>query len=229
MSPTDGLHRATEPDAETGTPKRAAALRREGNRLIADDPAVIAELIEFCETGQIYAVERWIADGRPLQIAHEDTGWRRTPPTPLAAAIERDQYDLTRLLLCNGYDPELEPRSILNLVLERKAWDLLELAIDWGADPARADPDAVLGTYEVAIMERFWAMGNDFTRGRNLAWYLATVTSNKPAYGWAKRHHKESKVAKALALAVGAVRYLLGDSGQRVWMEEHWRLVTYRA
>ena len=46
----------------------------------------------------------------------------------------------------------------------------------------------MLGTYEVAIMERIWAMGNDLTRDRSLAWYLATTTSNKPAYGWAKRH-----------------------------------------
>ena len=52
-------------------------------------------------------------------------------------------------------------------------------------------------------MERFWAMGNDLTRGRNLAWYLATTTSNKPAYGWSKRHHDDPKVAKALALALG--------------------------
>ena len=147
--------------------------------------------------------------GSPLQICKavpgtvSFPGWRRTPPTPLSAAIERDQYDLAKLLLCNGYDPELEPRSILNLVLERKAWDFLELALDWGADPARADPDAVLGTYEVAIMERFWVMGNDLTRERNLAWYLATTTSNKPAYGWAKRHHGEPRVAKTLALALG--------------------------
>ncbi len=38
-------------------------------------------------------------------------------------------------------------------------------------------------------------MGNDLTRERNLAWYLATTTSNKPAYGWAKRHHKEPRDA----------------------------------
>jgi len=82
--------------------------------LVAHDPSDIADLVEFCETGRIYAVERWIADGRPLQLAHEDTGWRRTPQTPLAAAIESNQYDLTRLLLCNGYDPELEPRTTLH-------------------------------------------------------------------------------------------------------------------
>ena len=127
----------------------------------------------------------------------------RPKNTSSAAAIESNQYDLSRLLLCNGYDPELEPRSILILVLERKAWDFLDLALDWGADPARADPDAVLGTYEVAIMERFWNLGNDLTRGRFLAWYLATTTSNKPAFGWAKRHCGEQRAARALALALG--------------------------
>ncbi len=42
-------------------------------------------------------------------------------------------------------------------------------------------------------------MGNDLTRERNLAWYLATTTSNKPAYGWAKRHHKEPRDAVTIS------------------------------
>jgi len=102
----------------------------------------------------------------------------------------------------NSY-PQLEPRSILNLVLERKAWDLLELALDWGADPARADPDAVFGTYERVLMDRFWDLGNDLTRDRSLAWYLASTASNKPLFGWAKHHKSDPRVAKAMALALG--------------------------
>jgi hypothetical protein len=155
MTATNRSHRGPEWPGGGGAHRRVLPLKPAHSHTVADDPADIAELIDLCEAGRIYAVECWIADERPLQIAHEDTGWRKAPPTPLSAAVERDQYDLTRLLLCNGYDPELEPRSILNLALERKAWDFLELALDWGADPARAEPDAVLGTYEIAIMERF--------------------------------------------------------------------------
>ncbi|MFV2072527.1 MAG: hypothetical protein ACC742_07730 [Thermoanaerobaculales bacterium] len=123
--------------------------------------------------------------------------------TPLAVAIESGQYDLALLLLCNGYRADLEPLSVLNTVLECKAWDYLELLLAWGADATQADPDSVLGTYEVAIMERFWDLGNDLTRNRCLAHYLASTTSNKPAYGWARRHKEDPRVAYALALALG--------------------------
>ena len=91
----------------------------------------------------------------------------------------------------------------LDLVLRRRAWDFVELLLAWGADPTAVDPDAVLGTYQLPLMERFWDLGLDLTRDRNLAYYLSESTSNKPAYGWAKRHHDDPRVAHALALALG--------------------------
>jgi len=61
-------------------------------------------------------------------------------------AIETGQYDLTLLLLCNGYNANLEPRSVLDLALDRRAWDYLELLLEWGTDPKRVEPDSVLNT-----------------------------------------------------------------------------------
>jgi len=52
-------------------------------------------------------------------------------------------------------------------------------------------------------MKRFWEAGVDFTRDNCLASYLATSTRNKPAYGWAKRHSGDPRVAYQLALALG--------------------------
>jgi len=37
-----------------------------------DDPAAIADLIQHCVAGRVYAVERWIASGRPLQVAYPE-------------------------------------------------------------------------------------------------------------------------------------------------------------
>jgi len=51
-------------------------------------------------------------------------------------------------------------------------------------------------------MERFWGLGCDLTRERSLAYYLSEKTSNKPAYGWAKRHCDDPRVAYSLALAL---------------------------
>ena len=134
-----------------------------------NDPAEIVELLQHCGAGRVYAVERWIVSGKPLQVAYSEMErWRRTR-TPLAVAIETGQYDLARLLLCNGYRTELEPQSALELVLERRAWDFLELLLAWGANPKEVDPDAVLETYQTDLMERFWQFGLDYTKEHRLA------------------------------------------------------------
>jgi len=170
---------------------------------VAENPDEISELLELCRKGRIYAVERWIAAGRPIQVRYGDIGQWRHPKTALVVAVESGQYDLALLLLCNGYRPDLEPQSVLNLALERRAWDFLELLLAWGADPKRVDPNAVLDTYQTALMERFWDLGVDYTGDSCLASYLASSTRNRPAYGWAKRHQGDPRVAYALALALG--------------------------
>ena len=180
-----------EPPAH-GLPSRATGDERE-----------IAELVNLCRAGRIYAVERWIAAGHPFQVAHRAESQWRGPSTPLSVAIESGQRDLAFLLLCNGYRTDLEPESPLDLALRDRSWDFVDLLLAWGADATAADPDAVLGTYQVALMDRFWELGLDLTRDQSLAYYLSETASNKPAYGWAKRHHDDPRVAHALALALG--------------------------
>ena len=176
-------------------------------RHVSNDPSDVTELVELCTNGRVYAVERWIKAGRPLQGVDPELEPWRTPTTPLAVAIDTNQHDLALLLLCNGYRTDLEPESPLDLALRRRSWGFLELLLEWGADPTAADPDAVLDTYQLELMERFWDLGLDLTRDRSLASYLAESTRNKPAYGWAKRHCEDSRVAYALALALNeAVR-----------------------
>ncbi len=176
------------------------AVRVQGR--VARDAVEIADLLTLCRTGRIYGVERWILEGKPIQVAHCGVNPWGSPPTPLTVAIESGQYDLAFLLLCNGYQTRLEPRSPLGLALERRAWDYVELLLEWGADPQGVDPGVVLDTYNSALIERFWKAGLDYTRGRRLARYLAESTRNLPAYGWAKRHNDLPAVVHALTLAL---------------------------
>jgi len=97
----------------------------------------------------------------------------------------------------------MRSRPVLDLVLRKRAWDFVELLTAWGADPKGADPYTVLDTYQSSLMERFWDAGVDFTRHNRLADYLSTSTRNKPAYGWARRHNDDGRVAYQLALALG--------------------------
>jgi len=172
-------------------------------RVVPDSADEVKELCALCKSGRIYDVERWIQSGRPLQWVEPDWGRWSQPPTPLRIAIESKQYSLAVLLLCNGYQPDLEPQSPLDLALERRAWDYVDLLLAWGADPKRVHPESVLGTYRVDLMERFTGLGMDLTADNWLASHLAETTSNKPVYGWARRHREEPHIRYQLSLALG--------------------------
>ncbi len=148
---------------------------------VAEDETEIVELMELCKNGRIYEVERWIRSGKPLQVRLEGRGSWHRPKTPLKVAIDTGQYDLALLLLCNGYSTKVEPPGTLNFALEQRAWDFVDLMLDWGTDPGQADPYFILDTYQRAIMDRFWELGVDFSQDNTLASYLAEATRNKPA------------------------------------------------
>jgi hypothetical protein len=168
----------------------------------ADELEQILDLIRLYQAGRIYAVERWIDAGKPLQAR---TYYRRYHhfSSPLRTAIARQQHDLAHLLLCNGYRPDEDGESPLDLAMRARDWDVLELLLSWGADPQKADPESVLDTYQIDVMERFWSLGLDLTDSNTLAHYLASRTRNRPAYGWAKRHREDPRVAMAITMALG--------------------------
>jgi hypothetical protein len=65
---------------------------------------------------------------------------------------------------------------------------LLDLLLEWGADPHQVCLTDLFGTYDSRLFERFRDLGVDLTEGHELAETLAYHTSNKPLFGFAKRH-----------------------------------------
>jgi hypothetical protein len=167
----------------------------------AEDPLEIEPLVRLCQRGKLYAVERWIADGRPLQATKYYVKGQPQFDSPLAVAMESKQHDLVLLLLCNGYQTELELENPLGRALRLRSRELLELFLTWGTDPARVDADTVLETNDVELIERFWTAGLDVTADDRLAWALSSPTT-KPICGWSKRHREDPRVARALVLAL---------------------------
>jgi hypothetical protein len=45
-------------------------------------------LHQLCREGRLYDVERWIAEGKPLQLAHETIHKSARPKTALQIALE---------------------------------------------------------------------------------------------------------------------------------------------
>lgn len=164
----------------------------------------LLELIDACKQGRIYDVERWIKAGRPLQLDPDVDARIRRKPTPLSLSISSGTLDLTRLLLCNGYRQDLESSPPLDAALTQRRWDLLELLLEWGGDPASADVELILGTYQRSIFELFWNMGVDLEDGRTLAYVLADSTRNRPLYGFVKNYReRDPRIQRGLDTALG--------------------------
>jgi hypothetical protein len=146
-------------------------------------------------------VEEWIRAGNPLQLMPASIPRRQT--SALAIALQSGSHALSLLLLCNGYDPTLERESPLNLALRARRWDLIDLLLDWGADPREVNLHDLWDTYRTELYERFLTLGVDLTRGHALAQALAEHTSNKPLFGFAKRRRvRDPRVQVALNMAL---------------------------
>lgn len=164
------------PEAEPASPRTTTA------------PDELEDLHRLCREGRLYDVERWIQTGRPLQLAEGTPPPKGRWSSALEIALEAGNQALTLLLLCNGYGPNLECSSPLDLALRARRFDLLDLLLAWGADPQSVDLYDLFGTYQLDLFERFRTLGVDLTSDHVLAETLAHHTSNKPLFGYAKRH-----------------------------------------
>lgn len=167
------------------------------------------ELQRLCRDGRLYDVERWIAAGRPLQLAAGvEVSGRRRVRTALEVALERRDQALTLLLVANGYDLAVErigplEASPLDAALELRRRDLLEILLDWGADPRTVSLWVLCHTHESELYERFRALGLDLTEGHAMAHELADHPGNKPLFGFAKQHRRdEPRIQRELDLAL---------------------------
>jgi hypothetical protein len=163
----------------------------------------LAELHQLCREGRLYDVEVWIQEGRPSQLAEKADVGRRRVSSALEIALGRQDHALALLLLCNGYDPNLERRSPLNLALRARRWDLVDLLLGWGADPHQVELTDLFDTYNSKLFERFRVLGIDLTAGHELADALGFHSSNKPLFGFARRHRRhDPKFQRELDIAL---------------------------
>jgi len=174
------------------------------HRPLAHSAEDVRPLHQLCREGRLYDIERWIADGKPLQLAPEAVRKGTRPKTALQIAIETGQHSLATLLLRNGYRLELERYAPLDLALQSRRWDLFDLLLDWGGDLRSVDVYTVLDTYNSDLYERFRASGYDLTERHEMGSILGHGTSNRPLLGFVKRHRAEDpKIQRELNIALG--------------------------
>src|SRR3990172_9773901 len=174
------------------------------HRPLAHSLEDIKPLHQLCREGRLYDVERWIGDGKPLQLPLEAVPKGARPKTALQIALQTGQHSLATLLLQNGYRLELERYAPLDLALRSRRWDLFDLLLDWGGDLRSVDVYTVLETYNSDLYKRFRASGYDLTEGHAMGSILGHSTSNRPLLGFIKRHQAEDpKIQQELNIALG--------------------------
>jgi hypothetical protein len=90
------------------------------HRLLAQSLEHVRPLHQICREGRLYEVERWIADGKPIQVAPQAIPKSTRLKTALQIALETGQHSLAVLLLSKGYRIELERYSPLDMALEAR-------------------------------------------------------------------------------------------------------------
>lgn len=174
------------------------------SRHLGQSLEAIRPFVQLCREGRLYEVERWAAEGKPLQLDPDVIKKGTRPKTALQIAIETGQHSLVHLLLRTGYQLQLEWRNPLDLALCERRWDLFDLLLEGGADIESTNAYCVLTSYNTSLYERFRAAGYDLTQDHEMAAILGHGTSNRPLFGFAKRHRVANpKIQRELNIALG--------------------------
>jgi hypothetical protein len=196
VAPESSVARSGAPCQEAGDHDRPRALAKSSEE--------IQVLHQFCRQGRLYDVERWISEGKLLQLSPEAILKGTRPKTALQIALETGQHSLVSLLLKSGYRLELERYAPLDLALRSRRWDLFDLPLEWGGDLKSVDVYTVLDTYNVELYERFRAAGYDLTERHVMGSILGHGTRNRPLLGFVKRHRNEHpRIQQELNIALG--------------------------
>lgn len=134
----------------------------------APDRVSIAPLVELCKAGRLFDVQRWIAEGKPVNMPPHHKGTR--PLAPLDYAIDRGFHSLLQVLLEAGALQEPEGHcSPMHRALAARRFDMVQLLVEYGFDPKSIDMTDVFETWDAGMMEYFIDRGADIHTGHPFA------------------------------------------------------------
>jgi hypothetical protein len=135
----------------------------------AADQETIAPLVELCKAGRLFAAQEWIAAGKPVNPPPPPPKGKRTR-SPLEVSIDRGFHSLVQVLL-EGRAVQ-EPKGYdcpLNQALRLRRFDIVQLLVEHGFDPATVSMDEVFATWDPEIMDFFIERGADVRQGNPFA------------------------------------------------------------
>jgi hypothetical protein len=167
----------------------------------------------LCKQGRIFDIQRWIKEGRPLQL---DLSIEPRPhgsqKTALEIAIETGQHSLVELLLEGGYRVDEGRHSPIDVALRCRRPDIVGLLVESGADVGRVDPDFVFDSYDLSLIECFYNLGVDYGERNALGLYLGQ-RANKPLLGFCRQHKDDPSIHQQLL--IGLVEAISDKAGAK--------------
>jgi hypothetical protein len=130
---------------------------------VANDPK---ELVLLCRAGRLYEIERWIADGRPLDISGAIKRGRQR--SLLEIAVEVGFHSLVELIAKHETSASSKDAALGDAVSSRRL-DLVELLLANGANITAVPLADVLLTWEPRLIHFFLDHGADPLEGRPFA------------------------------------------------------------
>ncbi len=129
----------------------------------------IQQLVGLCRAGKLFAVQEWIAAGKPVNAPLSDRKGVR-PQSPLDVAIDRGFHSLVEILLKAGAVVDADKwNGPMDRALEMRRLDIAQLLMDHGYDIAKIRMSYVFSTWDPEIMEYFIERGADVETGYPLA------------------------------------------------------------
>jgi hypothetical protein len=168
------------------------------------------QLVDLCQQGKLYEIEKWIAAGKSLQVSPE------CKTTPLQIAMERGFHSLVVLLTQSAVGQQAKNDALLRAVSTRN-FEFIELLLKHGADFLSVPFSDVLLSWEPSLIRFFLERGADFITGAPFAKaFVAKVRTALRPFLECKQSHPEM-AGELQKQADAALRYFC-HAGNEKWV-----------
>jgi hypothetical protein len=171
-------------------------------------------LIQLCRAGRLYDIERWITDGKSLDISAACK--RGRSQTLLEVTVESGFHSLVELLAGNETSKDAKTAALC-LAVSAKRMDLIELLCANGAEAKTVPLETVLFEWDSTLIRYFLDHGGDPIEGRPFAYaFRERIRTALGAFVEFKRSHPE--LGPQLQEQIDcALRYFCGE-GDLKWV-----------
>jgi hypothetical protein len=144
------------------------------------------ELVKLCRTGRLYDVQKWIAEGKPLEVSAP------RKKTLLEIAVETEFDSLVELIGKHERD-QVSKNAALGDAVALRRLDLVELLLEDGAEITSVPFADVLLTWDPKLMRFFFDHSADPIKGSPfVVAFGAKVRTALRAFLECKRMHPET-------------------------------------